>query len=560
MTTSSTRRTFLAGTAAAAAVGAAAGCSFDKTAGGGGSDGGGDGAKAFLNVNSFGPRPTFIENFNPFSPTDGVIGSNYLYDTLGYADVNNKYEIVPWLAQSIDFDPEARTATVTLRDDATWSDGEKITTADLVYTVMELPAQAEKQKATVTSYDFEVAAVDDLVATVSWSEETADISGDRTLAAVPLYPKHVFSTEDLATFTNADPVTSSPLVVDAFTPQRVSFAVREDHFMGAWDHIGTVNWTPYGSAEIGKSMVLQGTMDMATLSLQNAEDTIVAKGNHYWTVELVGTESLIFNTAKAPLDDRNVRRAIYAALDTDQIHSLFDIGLASTSPTTMDEKIFGEDVVEEYRTPHAADQELAKKLLADGGWTVEGGKLVKDGTSYPVSFKTVADYVNWSTWSDGVKAQLKEVLGLDVAVLKIPDAQIWDQFASGEFEIGMNWVGGGPHLSAVYADFHSKNAAPIGEAGDGNYGRVENPELDELLDASRVEYDETKLLELSQQMQKIVVEEGYCGPFNASASFLEASGKNFEGFPQSPLGEGDIIPRPYGPEGWQTMAKLKPIG
>ena len=72
-------------------------------------DGGGDGAKAFLNVNSFGPRPTFIENFNPFSPTDGVIGSNYLYDTLGYADVNNKYEIVPWLAESIDFDPEART-------------------------------------------------------------------------------------------------------------------------------------------------------------------------------------------------------------------------------------------------------------------------------------------------------------------------------------------------------------------------------------------------------------------------------------------------------------------
>ncbi|MGO3502462.1 MAG: twin-arginine translocation signal domain-containing protein, partial [Brachybacterium tyrofermentans] len=80
MTTSSTRRTFLAGSAAAAAVGAAAGCSFDKTAG----DGGGDGAKASINVNSFGPRPTFIENFNPFSPTDGVIGSNYLYDTLGY--------------------------------------------------------------------------------------------------------------------------------------------------------------------------------------------------------------------------------------------------------------------------------------------------------------------------------------------------------------------------------------------------------------------------------------------------------------------------------------------
>ena len=190
---------------------------------------------------------------------------------------------------------------------------------------------------------------------------------------------------------------------------------------------------------------------------------------------------------------------------------------------------------------------------------MEGGKLVKDGKSYPVSYKTVADYVNWSTWSDGVKAQLKDVLGLEVSILKIPDAQIWDQFANGEFEIGMNWVGGGPHLSAVYADFHSKNAAPLGESGDGNYGRIENPELDELLDAAKVEYDDAKLTELSQQMQKIVVEECYCGPFNPSASFLEASGKNFEGFPQMPLAEGDIIPRPYGPEGWKTMAKLVPL-
>lgn len=557
MTPSTSRRTFLAGTAAVTGAGLAAGCSFDKGTGGGSSDAGGGTAE--INVNSFGPRPTFIENFNPFSPTDGVVGSNFFYDPLAYLDVNNKYEITPWLAESIEFDPEARKATVTLRDDITWSDGEKITTADLVYTVMELPKQAEEQKANVTSYDFEVTATDERVAEVTWPEDKADINGDRALAVVPMYPKHVFEKEDLATFTNADPVSSSPLTVASFSPQRVSLKVRDDHFMGAWDHIGTVNWVPYGSPEIGKSMILQGTMDMATLSLQNAEETVVAKGNHYWTVELVGSESLIFNTAKAPFDDKHVRNAIYAALDVDQIHSLFDIGLLSTSPTTMDEKVFGAAVAEEYRAPHAADHDAAKKHLADGGWSVEDGKLVKDGKSYPVSYKTVADYVNWSTWSDGVKAQLKDVLGLDVAVLKIPDAQIWDQFANGEFEMGMNWVGGGPHLSAVYADFHSKNSVPIGESGDGNYGRIENPELDELLDASKVEYDEAKLTELSQQMQKIVVEECYCGPFNPSASFLEASGKNFEGFPQMPLAEGDIIPRPYGPEGWKTMAKLVPL-
>lgn len=551
------RRHVLAGSALAA-VAASAGCSFDKGDGSGGSDGGG-GGKSSINLNSFGPKPTFVNNFNPFSPADGVVGSNYLYETLMYEDVNAEYEIKPWLAEKLDFNPEQRTASITLRDDATWSDGTKITADDVVYTVVDLPKQAEEQKANATAQEFTAKKVDDLTVEFEWPEDKFDVDGDRAIARLRIYPKHIFSTEDLAKFTNTEPVTSTPLTLKEFTPQRVSFTVREDHFMGPWEHIKEVNWTPFGSAEIGKSMILQGTLDWATLSLQNADETIVAQGNHYWTVELVGSEGIIFNTAKAPFDDKHVRNAIYAALDTDQIHSLFDIGLKSTSPTTMDEKIFGERVAEEYRAPHTADPEAAKKYLADGGWTVEGGKLAKDGKTYDISFKTVADYVNWATWSDGVKAQLKDVLGLDVKILKVPDAQIWAQYAKGEFDFGMTWIGGGPRISAVYADFHSKNVLPLGEEAPGNAARVKNPELDALLDESRQEFDETKLNELGYQMQKIVVEECYCGPFNPSASFVEASGKNWEGFPGMPLKKGDIIPRPYGPEGWLTMQKLKPV-
>ena len=195
--------------------------------------------------------------------------------------------------------------------------------------------------------------------------------------------------------------------------------------------------------------------------------------------------------------------------------------------------------------------------MAAGAW--RAASWSRTATSYPVSFKTVADYVNWSTWSDGVKAQLKDVLGLDVAVLKIPDAQIWDQFGTGEFEIGMNWVGGGPHLSAVYADFHSKDALPIGEAERRELRP--HPESRARRAAGRLPRRVRR--DQARRAQPADAEDrgggGLLRPFNASASFLEASGKNFEGFPQSPLGEGDIIPRPYGPEGWQTMAKLKPI-
>lgn len=556
MTMKASRRSVLTGSAMLAVGGALASCSFEKENGSGSTSGDGSSAPVEININAFGPKPTFIENFNPFSPTDGVVGSNYFYDPLGYVDANDENNVKPWLAESIEFDAEAQTATVTLRDDITWSDGEKITSDDLIYSINDLPKQAEKQKATAPVREMTAKAVDDRVVEITFNKDKRDINGQRTLAAIPPYPRHVFEKEDLAKFTNQKPVSSSPLVIESFSPQRVSLKVREDHFMGKWQQVNRVNWVPFGSAEIGKSMILQGKLDMGTMSMQNAQDTIVKPGNHYWVIELVGSEGILFNCGRAPFNDKYARNAIYAALDTDQIHSLFDIGLPSTSPSTMDEKVFGDAVAPEYREPHKADPAAAKKWLADGGWTVEGGNLTKDGKSYPISFKTVAEYVNWSTWSDGVKAQLNDVLGIDCKILKVPDDQLSEQSAKGEFDLLMTWVGGGPHLAKVYVDFDSKKAVPVGEEAEGNYGRVKNPELDKLLAEADKEFDETKLKELSQQMQKIVVDECYCAPFNPSASFIEASGKNLEGFPEAPLPKGEVIPRPYGPEGWQTMSKL----
>lgn len=562
MTTHVSRRAILSGTTVAAAAGALASCSFDRGDGGGASSDGGGGAttaggNAEINVNAFGALPTFIQNFNPFSPADGLVGANYFYDPIGYIDLNDASSIKPWLAETIEFHPESRSATVTLRDDITWSDGKKITTEDLVYSVMGLKKQAEEQNAIAPVRDYEAKAVDERVAEITWTEEHFNLNVIRTLATLPPYPKHVFEKEDLSKFTNPEPVSSSPFTLKSFSPQQVSLALRDDHFMGPWESISTLNWIPFGNPEIGKSMVIQGKMDIATMSMQNAQQTLVEPGNHYWVISGAGSEGMMFNCGRAPFNDVNARNAIYAALDTDKIHKLFDIGVVSTSPTTMDNKVFGDAVAEEYREPHKADPEAAKKYLQDGGWTVEGGHLTKDGESYPISFKTVADYANWSTWSDGVKAQLKEVLGIDVKILKIPDDQHSEQISMGDFDLAMNWVGGGPNLASVYADFHSKLAVPIGtEAENGNAMRINDPELDALLDEARQEFDEAKVRELSKQMQKIVVEKCYCAPWHASAAFLEASGKNFEGFPEMPLPKGAIVPRPYGPEGWQTLSKL----
>lgn len=558
-----TRRGLLA-SAAVAGIATVAGCSFDRTAGDDDPSGGGGGQQYTtdtLNMNSFGARPTFVNNFSPSSPAEGVVGTAFLYETLLWNDRLSGNVLKPWLAKEFTFDREARTMTITLRDDAMWSDGEPVTADDVVYTVIDLPKQAEKQQATITSYDFDATKVDDHTVKFTWSEDNVDIEGDRTVGEVRPVPKHIFEKQDLSTWTNAeDPVTSTPLTLERFTPQQVTFTVRDDHFNGPIPHVKKLNWVTYGSADIGRNLMLQGKMDWATLSLQNPEETFLSQGegNRYWTMYANNAESLIFNCARAPFNDAAVRNAVYAALDTDKLHTLFDIGLPSISPTGLDPEVWSEWLKPELAAPHKADPEKAKKYLEDAGWTVKGGNLTKDGKSYPISYKVVAEYVNWSTWSDGVKAQLKEVLGLDIKVLKVPDAQIFSQYDKGEFDMGMSWVASGTHIATVYEALHSDGAEPLGKESTSNPQRVKDPELDKLLDAAQVETDEAKLKQIGHQLQQRVVDNCYIAPVNPGANFIEAIGANWTGWPDE-LTAGGPVPLAYGTaDTWKMMQALVP--
>lgn len=558
-----TRRGLL-GSAAIAGVATMAGCSFERTTGGDAS-GGNDEDRQYtidtLNMNCFGARPTFVKNFSPSSPAEGVVGTAFLYESLLWTDRADGNTLKPWLAKEFEFDREARTMTITLRDDATWSDGKPVTADDVMYTVIDLPKQAEQQQATVTEYDFEAAKVDDLTVKFTWPEDNPDIEGDRTVGEIQPMPKHVFEKQDLSTWTNADdPVSSTPLTLERFTPQQVTFSVRDDHFNGPIPHVKKLNWVTYGSADIGRNLMLQGKMDWATMSLQNPDKTFVeqGEGNRYWSIYANNAESLIFNCAKPPFDDPAVRKAVYAALDTDKLHSLFDIGLPSISPTGLDPQVWGDMVKPELAEPHKADPAAAKQYLTDAGWTVKGGNLTKEGKSYPVSYKVVTEYVNWSTWSDGIKQQLKSVLGLDIKVLKVPDAQIFSQYDKGEFELGMTWMAAGTHIATVYAGLHSSGAEPLGKESSSNPQRVKDPELDKLLDAAERETDETKLREIAYQLEQLVVDKCYIAPVNPGANFIEATGTNWTGWPEE-ITADQPVPLAYGTaDTWKMMQALVP--
>lgn len=173
------RRFFLLGGAAVGGAAVLASCSLDKTppSGGGttGGAGGGGSKVTALNLNVWGAKPVFVKNFNPVSPAEGVVGTAYLYEQLIWVDRVSGNELKPWLAKEWKFDRAAGVMDLTLRDDATWSDGKKITADDVVYTVVGMTEQAKKQGAQAETFAFSAEKTGEFTVKFTWPKDKLDI-------------------------------------------------------------------------------------------------------------------------------------------------------------------------------------------------------------------------------------------------------------------------------------------------------------------------------------------------------------------------------------------------
>ena len=110
------------------------GCSFDK-GDGASSSASGDASSSEVKIAGWGGT-TWSQNFNLFSPTATAVtpGTAFFYEPLVRLDRTKAGEVLPFLAESWEFNEDGTELTFTLRNDATWSDGEPFTAKDVAFT------------------------------------------------------------------------------------------------------------------------------------------------------------------------------------------------------------------------------------------------------------------------------------------------------------------------------------------------------------------------------------------------------------------------------------------
>lgn len=189
---------------------------------------------------------------------------------------------------------------------------------------------------------------------------------------------------------------------------------------------------------------------------------------------------MLMNTQVAPFDDVRVRQAISYLLDTDQLAAALVAGAGAAPDGYMPEHIFG------YHDGgiYPFDPEAAMELLAEAGWTQQGGRLVNgSGEAMAVTLVTPnGRYLQDTQYAEAIQAQL-QAFGIDVSL----EVHEWGSYRSrmseGTAQMAiLGWgIGTGDADYLLYNHFHPSSHPPDG----WGYSRYDNPEVTDLLEHAR---------------------------------------------------------------------------
>ncbi|ETX03298.1 MAG: peptide ABC transporter substrate-binding protein [Candidatus Entotheonella gemina] len=443
-------------------------------------------------------------HFNPAvqSGTATAVPGTQLFATPLRFD--NQWQPHPYLAKSWNIADDGLSVTLELVDGATFHDGKPVTSEDVAFSVQTV--QANHPFKSMFSAVEKVDTPNPQTAILRLSKPHPAIQLAMSSALLPIIPKHIYGDgQDAKTHPrNSDPVGSGPFkFVEYKRGEHVILERNENFFIPGRPYLDRIIIKIIRDAssrvialERGEGHIGAYTESRDIKRLQKQEHLMVtSKG-----FEAVGPITwLAFNTAKPPLDDVRVRKAISYAIDRNFIRNALHAGLSkpATGPIAPDSPYYTGEV-ELYKV----DLDKANALLDEAGHARgEGGvrfQLTVDHIPAVVEQqKVIAEYL---------RPQLKKA-GIEVEVRNAPDFPTWAKRVSNhEFDLTMdivfNW---GDPVIGVHRTYLCDNIRK-GVIWSNTQSYC-NQKVDELLEQAGQEMDPEKRKALYAEFQKIVVDE-----------------------------------------------------
>jgi len=364
----------------------------------------------------------------------------------------------PRLATAWEVADEGRRVTLHLRDDVTFHDGWRFTSADVRFTI-ETGGGPDRQGAVrlVANLVDRVETPDDRTVVLHLVEPAGHVLFD--LARMPIVPTN--AAEDF----DENPVGTGPYVFEFGTPANVQSFRRFDGYWG--DHTGPerVAFQVVARSEDVASALLAGRVQLSQRAL-DAPDRSRLEAASSVTVDVVPNANptyLGFDTSASPLDDARVRRALATLVPRDRIAAEVLPGAAAPSATMV--------------PPVAAWAVGADAALAGGRAAAEALLAETDATfDRPLVLLTNANPVR-----EAMAARIRdafEEVGIEVRIETADFSSYLGRLDAGDFDMFLLGTAG------------SGNPARSIEMGGLNYEGFEDAGVTDLL-ARAAQFDPT---------------------------------------------------------------------
>jgi len=414
-----------------------------------------------------------------------------IYDSLLYENAEGKLE--PRLATKVDVSIDGLVYTLHLRKDVRFSDGNPFNAQAMKLTIDRgLDPKMRVPKRYLINMIKEAKVVDDYTLVINLSCPFAPFM--RTLSAFVLFPISPAAIEKYEEEVRHKPVGAGPYVLKEWDKGDRIVLVRNETYYGKEPTVEKLIFEIVPEPTKREAMLAAGQLDICYKP--SPSNVAALKSNPNIAVDMpLGTRTIFIglNCQKGATKNKLVRQAFNYAVDKKAIAGevLFDTAVPMDGPCSP--MLFGyHKMANQYEYNPEKAKELLKKANFDFNQTLQ--------------MRTPQGRYNFDRQvSESVQAYL-QAIGVKVE-LRTYD---WPTYVAGllkpldQTELELFLLGWGPMImdadTALYEQFHSSVSPPRG-LGSAFYSV---PEFDKAIEATRMEQNPQKRLELFKKASDIV--------------------------------------------------------
>jgi peptide/nickel transport system substrate-binding protein len=408
-----------------------------------------------------------------------------VYDTM--FELDPQLNVVPRLCKSYET-PDDKTYIFHLEENVMFSDGTKLTSEDVVFTMNRIldPDVGSGRAAWFGSVE-SVEALDEYTVQMKTSIPYAPLINNMANAFNGIVSKKFTEANN----NNLDQVTmgSGPFILAEYIPdQKIRLERNPYYWRKDKPYLDATEWTIIPDDQGRVAALRAGEVDVAWFIdakvaelFENDPEYVV------YEVPVLTHASTWINCSKPPLDDVRVRQALSYALNRQEFLDTVAFGKGVlTGPIPAPEKEWALPVADYPQ--YKQDIDKAKSLLAEAGYA--------DGVT--IKLKVSPQYVLDTGNAQVLQNQLKAI-GVNLELESVEWGNLLNAWFASDFEMLNLLMLGQPDPDGyTWGRFHSTSA--------GNFAKISDPDLDALLDKQRSTIDREERKKVLADVQRKIVE------------------------------------------------------